>query len=264
MSIDDFSQKNKLWQQWEKTNSQAVENQLIEHYQYLVYYHVERVASNIPANFDKNDLFSLGLMGLFDALHKFELERNLKFDTYATIRIHGSIMDGLRKEDWLPRSLREKSKQIERTESMLYQQLGYQPSPEEIAKELDWTVKEVETIIADNLYANLLSTDVPITQADDQQPSHLGALLKDEETPTPIEEMLEIEWKEELIEALKQLSEREQLVVNLHYMEELTLTEIGQVMEVSTSRISQIHKRTMIKLKDILLPLKKVYVESRS
>lgn len=260
MSVDDCSQRNKLWQQWEETNSHALENQLIEQYKYLVHYHVERVASYIPASFDKKDLFSLGLMGLFDALHKFEPKRNLKFDTYATIRIHGTIMDGLRKEDWLPRSLREKSKQIEKTESILEQQLGYKPMPEEIANELDWTTKEVEAIIADTLYANLLSTDLPVAEEDGHQTTHTGDLLKDEGTPAPIEEALRKEKKAELVEALKQLNKREQLVISLHYMEELTLTEIGQVMEVTTSRVSQVHKRALIKLKDLLLPLKTAYL----
>lgn len=258
MSVDDSSQINMLWQKWQEENSQALANQLIEHYQYLVHYHVDRVAHYIPASFDKKDLFSLGLMGLFDALHKFEPKRNLKFDTYATIRIHGSIMDGLRKEDWLPRRLREKSKQVEKTESILEQRLGYKPMPEEIAKHLNWTTEEVETIIADTLYANLLSTDAPVQEEEGQQPSHAGDLVKDEGTPAPIEEVLRKEKQAELVEALKQLNEREQLVISLHYMEELTLTEIGQVMEVTTSRVSQIHKRAMIKLKDLLLPVKKL------
>src|SRR5690625_4035499 len=112
---------DKLWSQWIDNRDEEAANKLIEHYMYLVDFHVERVASHIPASFDKNDLRSLGLMGLFDALNKFEPRRNLKFSTYATIRIRGSIIDGLRKEDWLPRSLREQTKRIEKVTNELEQ-----------------------------------------------------------------------------------------------------------------------------------------------
>src|SRR5699024_11007736 len=137
-------------------------NLLIEYYMYLVHYQVERVASHIPSSFDKNDLKSLGLMGLLDALYKFEPARNLKFDTYATIRIHGSMMDGLRKEDWLPRTLRDKAKLVDKASRELEQNLSQKPSPQEIANKLGWSIQEVEDIMADTLFANLLSTNTTI------------------------------------------------------------------------------------------------------
>src|SRR5690625_1618217 len=114
MKANDSNYLQSLWKNWENKKDEQTANELIEYYMYLVHFHVERFASYIPESFDKNDLKSLGLMGLFDALNKFELDRNLKFDTYATIRIRGSIIDGLRKEDWLPRTLREQSKTIEK------------------------------------------------------------------------------------------------------------------------------------------------------
>src|SRR5699024_8334580 len=115
--------------------------------------------SYIPRSFDKNDLISLGMMGLLDALQKFDQERNLKFDTYETIRVHGSIMDGLRKEDWLPRALRDKSKKVEKIERELEQKYSRKPTPAEIADVLGWSLEEVEDIMANTLYANLLSTN---------------------------------------------------------------------------------------------------------
>src|SRR5690625_660634 len=104
-----------LWEQWSEQKDEQIANGLINHYMYLVHYHVDRIASYIPNSFDKNDLFSLGLLGLYDALHKFDMGRKLKFDTYATIRIRGAMIDGLRKEDWLPRTIRDQAKLIEQT-----------------------------------------------------------------------------------------------------------------------------------------------------
>src|SRR5690625_2290004 len=138
-----------LWHEWNKHKDEQAANELIRHYMYIVNFHVERIASYIPRTFDKNDLISLGLMGLYDALNKFDPERNLKFDTYATIRIRGAIIDGLRKEDWLPRALRDQSKKIEQTAEQLEQTLARKPSSEEIANQLNMKPEEVETVITD-------------------------------------------------------------------------------------------------------------------
>src|SRR5690625_5160331 len=131
MQVRDSHYIEELWRQWINHQSEQAANELIKHYMYLVQFHVERVASYIPDSFDKNDLKSLGLMGLYDALNKFEPDRNLKFDTYATIRIRGSIMDGLRKEDWLPRTLRDDAKKIDKASQELEQKLQRTPTAED-------------------------------------------------------------------------------------------------------------------------------------
>lgn len=245
-----------LWESWKKTKKESTGNALIQHYMYLVHYHVERVASYIPDSFDKNDLKSLGMMGLFDALHKFEPERNLKFDTYATIRIHGSIMDGLRREDWLPRSLRDKAKKIEKVSQMLEQELGRTPKAEDVAGELGWPVEEVESTMTDTLYANILSTDTPVQSGDAEEMTNIVSTVEDYDSLTPDKHTLQEEIKAQLTSALEHLNKNEQLVISLFYMEELTLTEIGHVLDLTTSRISQIHKKAIFKLKDILTKLK--------
>lgn len=242
----------KLWSDWLQCKNEEHANNLIHHYMYIVQYHVERISSYIPASFDKADLKSLGLIGLYDALQKFEPKRNLKFDTYATIRVHGSIMDGLRKEDWLPRTLRDKAKQIDKASELLQQQLNRTPTAFDIAKALAIQPEEVEATIVDTMMANVQSLDAPYHTNEADEPLQIGAFVQDNQTTTPNEQLLTTELKEELVQSIKQLNENEQLVISLFYIEELTLTEIGKVLDLTTSRISQIHKRAIFKLRGIL------------
>src|SRR5699024_9653467 len=159
MTVEHVQQIDRLWKEWGERKEDAIGNQLIEYYMYLVHYHVERVASYIPETFSKSDLKSLGLMGLYDALQKFDPDRKLKFATYATVRNHGSLMDRLRKEDWLPITLREQSIQVHKLSHSLEQTLSRKPSPNDITLELTLTIYDVDTLIAHTLFANLLSTD---------------------------------------------------------------------------------------------------------
>src|SRR5690625_313700 len=148
-----------LWEVWMVNKDPEVANDLIEHYMYLVTFHVERIAVTLPNSVHRDDLTSLAFMGLFDALQKFEPDRGLKFDTYASFRIRGSIIDGLRKEDWLPRSHREKTKQIEAVSDELEQQYQRTPTAKEISNELGITAEEVETLVRDTLFSNVLSIE---------------------------------------------------------------------------------------------------------
>jgi|SRR5699024_8054996 len=242
-----------LWLSWKKNKDEQAANDLIEHYMYLVHYHVERFASSIPDSYDKNDLKSLGLLGLYDALNKFELDRNLKFDTYATIRIRGSIIDGLRKEDWLPRTLREQSKKIEKVSEELEQRLMRTPDAADIAKALGKEPEEIETIAMNAVLSNMLSIDATYPSQNCEDAPESAVALKDENAVDPDESVTDAEQKKELAKQIKSLNENEQLVVSLFYHEELTLTEIGQVLDLTTSRISQIHKRALFKLRKALV-----------
>lgn len=239
-----------LWDNWFQYKCDHSINKLVKHYKYLVNFHVDRISSNLPNNVSKDELISYGLLGLFDAITKFERERNLKFDTYASFRIRGAIMDGLRKEDWLPRTLREQVKQIEDTIETLEQKLNRKPTAKEVAKQLNKSEEEVEETVQNALFSNILSIDEQ--NKHDENEEAMSFSIPDEEVTLPDEQLISQEIKEDLVKAIKQLNENEQLVISLFYQEELTLTEIGKILDLSTSRISQIHKQAIFKLKHIL------------
>ncbi len=252
MKLEDSQYVKNLWKKWTEKKDEEAANELISHYMYLVQFHVDRIGSHIPDTYDKNELKSLGLLGLYDALKKFEPDRNLKFDTYATIRIRGSIMDGLRKEDWLPRTLREQSKKIDKVTQELEQRLMRSPDSADIAEALGKDREEIEQVVMSTMFANVLSIDASYHSNDTNDPSDLNLRLEDDNVITPDKHILQDEQKKELAEKIKQLNQNEQLVISLFYQEELTLTEIGHVLNLTTSRISQIHKRAIFKLRKIL------------
>lgn len=241
-----------LWDQWLNSNEDEAANALIEHYMYLVNFHVDRVASHVPSSVNREDLKSFGLLGLFDALKKFEIKRNLKFDTYASFRIRGAIIDGLRKEDWLSRSTRDKAKKVAEISQKLEQKLQRIPTAKEIAKIANMTVEEVETSVRDTIFSNVLSIDEKPKKHETDYQEGIGYSIPDETAVLPDNYIVDAELKKELADSLKSLNDNEQLVISLFYYDELTLTEIGRVMELTTSRISQIHKAAIFKLRRTL------------
>ncbi|MFZ3576631.1 FliA/WhiG family RNA polymerase sigma factor [Virgibacillus sp. DJP39] len=253
MNTDNSPLEKELWDKWLSDQDSDSANELIKNYLYLVNFHVERIASHLPKNVSKDDLKSFGLLGLYDALKKFETSRDLKFDTYASFRIRGAIIDGLRKEDWLPRSIREKTKKIEQVSQYLEQKYQRKPSSSEIAKELNMTALEVETNTMDSLFANVLSIEEKPKDGFNDHKEGIGYSITDNDTSvSPDGHLLTKEIKKELVTSIKSLNENEQMVISLFYNEELTLTEIGQVLELTTSRISQIHKKAIFKLRNTL------------
>lgn len=248
-----------LWEKWTTDKDEHAGNELVRMYSYLVSFHVDRIAVTLPKNVSRDDIESFAFMGLFDALKKFEPERELKFDTYASFRIRGSIIDGLRKEDWLPRSLREKAKKIESISHELEQKLQRTPSSTEIANKLDMTAEEVETVINDSLFSNILSIDRKHNPGLQEQDEDLSFNLPDEQTILPDEYMINTEIQQILVDSIKMLNKNEQMVVSLFYYNDLTMTEIGEVLDLTTSRISQIHKSAIFKLKDALKQLRFTY-----
>lgn len=252
MAVRKTPQEQKLWQDWLDHRDNSAANLLIENYMYLVNFQVERIASNLPSNVSKEDLKSFGLLGLFDALKKFEPDRNLKFDTYASFRVKGAIIDGLRKEDWLPRSLRDKSKRVEAAVQQLEQRLQRSPTAEEVAAETGLDTGEVETIIKDSLFANIWSLEEKPKDSADGSKEGIGYLIEDDSAVPPDENLLKQELQQELAEGIQLLNENEQLVISLFYQEELTFTEVGHILGLTTSRISQIHKKAIFKLRNSL------------
>ncbi|MDY7043917.1 FliA/WhiG family RNA polymerase sigma factor [Virgibacillus sp. M23] len=252
MIVNESPHEEKLWDDWLVYNNMDAANQLIDKYMYLVSFHVERIASNLPSNVNRGDVKSFGLMGLYDALKKFDPSRDLKFDTYASFRIKGAIMDGLRREDWLPRSLRDKTKKIEQVSNQIEQKNQRKPTTEEIADNIGMTVKEVESAMCDSLFANILSIEDKPSDQKMKLKEGIGYSIPDDKTVAPEDHMINNELKDELKEGIKALNENEQMVISLFYHEELTLTEIGQVLGLTTSRISQIHKKSIVKLRSTL------------
>ena len=244
------SEEQKNWYNWIYNRDPQAGSDLIEKYMPLVQYHVQRISVSLPKNVSKQDLISFGLMGLYDALEKFDPSRDFKFDTYASFRIRGAILDGLRKEDWLPRTIRDKAKKIETTIELLEQRYMRTVTSKEVAEELKMEEDEVCTIMNEGFFANILSLDE--TQKEDEENESVPYVIRDENAVTPEEELLKREMHAQLSEVIKQLNEKEQLVISLFYKEELTLTEIGQIMGLSTSRISQIHAKAIYKMRKIL------------
>ncbi|UOQ93242.1 FliA/WhiG family RNA polymerase sigma factor [Halobacillus shinanisalinarum] len=246
-------QEQELWDLWINEQNTEAANELVQQYYYLVRFHVQRIAAHLPRSVSKDDVKSLGLLGLYDALKKFDLTRDLKFDTYASFRIRGTIMDGLRKEDWLPRSVRDKAKKIEHTAEHIEQQYHRPATSIEIAAELNMSKVEVEEIMKDALFSHVLSIEEKVKDSPDEHKEGIGYSIPDKDTPTPTESLVREENYRELAQHIKRLNEKEQLVVSLFYTEELTLTEIGEIMDLTTSRISQIHARAIVKLRNSLM-----------
>lgn len=248
--IEESTQLKQDWDHWVNSRDSSSGDRLVQAYMHLVDYHVQRIGANLPKNVQLDDLRSNGMLGLYDALEKFDPKRNLKFDTYASFRIRGSIIDGLRQEDWLPRSIRDKIKRVDAATEKLEQEYGRYVSAEEVAEYLGIKEEEVLNTMKEGFVANQLSIDEP-TQGSDNEETYTSTLM-DHKTLTPEQSLDKKVQLEELVNVIKTLNEKEQLVISLFYFEELTLTEIGEIMNLSTSRISQIHSRTIFKLQNKL------------
>lgn len=246
-----LSEEQKLWLRWAKDKDPQVGDILVKKYTSLVSYHVQRIAAGLPKNVSRDDLTSLGMMGLFDALNKFDINRDLKFDTYASFRVRGAIIDGLRKEDWLPRSAREKAKKLDAQIEQLEQRYMRHVTPEEVAQHAQLSVDDVYQTVQEHFFSNVLSIN---EQFDDQEEADgKSFVIRDDNTKTPEQQVVKSELIEDLMANIQKLNEKEQLVLSLFYSEELTLTEIGEMLGLSTSRISQIHSKALFKLRKLLM-----------
>jgi len=207
------------------------------HYAPLVKYVAGRVRSGLPPSTEMSDLVSDGVIGLMDAIDKFDLNRGLQFQTYAVPRIRGAIIDGLRSSDWVPRSVRENIRAINAALAVLEARHGRVPKDREVAAELGVSVRELREMYSRTSYVNVLSIEA--TGPGDATTPHAVGELPGADDGVP----------EGFLEALGELPERDQIVVALYYWEHLTLAEIGQVLEVSESRVSQLHSRATLVLR---------------
>lgn len=242
---------DQLWKEYKETADFEAREQLLKEYLPLVKYAAGRLAMNLPSNVETSDLESFGFFGLLDALEKFDANRNIKFQTYASTRIRGAIIDGLRSMDWVPRSTRSKLKRLENQVYRLTNELGRNPSDSEVAAALELSSTEYYKLLTEIKGINIFSLDE--TVAADLSGENLKILdLVVDSQLTPDQQIVEHENFAELTAAVEQLTQREQLVLSLYYHEELTLKEIGHVLEVSESRVSQIHTKAIMTLRTSL------------
>lgn len=239
-----------LWKKWTESKDPQAGDLLLRKYTPLVTYHVQRIGAGIPQNVSRDELKSLGMMGLFDALNKFDHSRDLKFDTYASFRVRGAIIDGLRKEDWLPRSSREKAKKLDQKIEELEQKLMRHATPEEIAQFVEVSVEEVYQTVQEHFFSNVLSIDEQLHDQDEMD--NKAFVIRDDTQTTPEQQLVKGELLNDLVNQIQHLNKNEQLVLSLFYTEELTLTVIGEMLGLSTSRISQIHSKALFKLRKLL------------
>ncbi len=239
-----------LWREYRRSRDQALRDRLILTYAPLVKFVAGRLGSGLPAHVEENDLVSYGLLGLIGAIERYDPDRDVKFETYAIARIKGSIIDELRALDWVPRSVRARARDIERAIAALEARLHRAPTDEEIAQKLGITQGELEDSLTDISRSSIAALDElwTISSASGDQVS-LMETIEDPQGPEPQSALAQTELREALGEAIARLPEREKLVITLYYYEELTLREIGEVLGVTESRVSQLHTKAILRLK---------------
>jgi RNA polymerase sigma factor for flagellar operon FliA len=240
-----------LWKQFTSNPEQAVRDRLVLHYAPLVKYVAGRVGTGLPTHVDVGDLVQSGIFGLVDAIEKFEPERGLRFETYAMQRIRGAILDDLRSQDWVPRVVRSRAREVERAFERLGGRLRRTPTDAELADELGITLDELR-----DLYGQLQLTSVVALEdlvAAGKESGSLVDTLPDDGAVDPVAVLVDRDNRRQLAEAISQLTERDRTVVSLYYFERFTLAEIGKVLGVTESRVSQLHTRAVLRLRAKLM-----------
>jgi RNA polymerase sigma factor for flagellar operon FliA len=239
-----------LWREFRTTRDQAIRDRLIVTYAPLVKYVAGRLGSGLPAHVDDEDLVSYGLLGLIGAIERYDPDRDVKFETYAIQRIRGAIIDELRALDWVPRSIRSRARDIERAIAELEAKFGRAPTDEEISKKLGISEDELNESLSEISRSSIAALDElwTISGTSGDQVALIDT-IEDTEAPDPQSSLSQTELREAIADAIARLPEREKLVVTLYYYEELTLREIGEVLGVTESRVSQLHTKAVLRLK---------------
>lgn len=240
--------RNKLWEEYSKTQKADLREQLIIEYSQLVKLVAGRLSMYLGYNVEYDDLVGYGVFGLIDAIDKFDYGKNVKFETYASLRIRGAILDQIRKMDWIPRTLRQKQKKIDYAMSKIEAELGRAATDEELATELEISMDELNSWQGQAMVTNLVSLD-EFTEAGSEIKMNTVANSHFDQPETAIEKE---ELKENIAIALDSLTEKERNVIILYYYEEMTLKEISRVLEVTESRVSQLHTKGLQKMKSQL------------
>ena len=239
------AKKLELWKQYSDTKSPAIKEKLIVEYSNIVKYIAGRLSIYFGSNVEYDDLIGYGIFGLIDAIEKFDLKKCVKFETYASLRIRGAIIDSIRELDWVPRSLRQKNKELEKAYSELENKLGHSATDKEVAERLGISIQELNKLLGEVNLSSMVSLEEFLEQNYEIGVSNTPGSV--DEKPEGYLEMTEL--REILVDAIGKLPEKEKMVVSLYYFEDLTLKEISAIMKVSESRISQLHTKGILRLR---------------
>jgi RNA polymerase sigma factor for flagellar operon FliA len=234
-----------LWEEYSRTKAAGIREELILTYTYLVKFVAGRLYASYGNNVEFDDLVSYGIFGLIDAIDKFDIARGVKFDTYAQLRIRGAIIDQLREMDWLPRSVRQKSKELEKAYFELENKLGRPATDEEMAESYGMSLQDFQKKVQNIATYSIVSLDDLLEQKREVISNEKENVM---ETPESVIESTEI--KGILVDAIANLPDKEKKVVSLYYYDELTYKEIGKLLSISESRVSQLHTKAIIRLKN--------------
>lgn len=237
---------DQIWEQFHKERDDYHRNVLMEHYRDLVKYCAERLHSKLPDKVELDDLISAGTFGLMDAIDAFDPSRGVKFETYCAPRIRGSILDELRSMDWVPRLVRARAHQLAKATHSLEMHLGRKPDEQEIAEELDMDMEEFGRLLRDANAASLVSLNTKCGDDESEKDVREIDVIKDQKSEDPVLEAQKRDLKNLLT---KGLTRAERLIIVLYYYEEMTMKEIGATLDLSESRVSQMHSSIVARLK---------------
>ncbi len=243
----------RMWKKYKRAKTQDLREEIVKKYLYLVKYVAGRVAIGLPPNVEFNDLVSYGILGLFDAITKYDVSQGNKFETYAVSRIRGSIMDELRKLDWAPRLLRKKAREIDKKCKELEEKYGRIATDTELAKSLHISTDDLNSIYSELNSTTFLSLDEVWQNDEGNKPISRLQTIEDSLVMNQFQYVHQNEVKELLAGSINELPEKEKLVIVLYYYENLTLREIGEILDVSESRVCQIHTKVITRLRSHLM-----------
>jgi len=252
--------EEELWKIYKKSKDKKIREHFVKQYAPLVKYVAGKIAIGMPQNVDFDDLVGYGVFGLLDAIEKFDPNKDIKFKTYAVTRIRGAIYDELRSIDWVPRSVRQKAKELERIIGKLENRLGRSAKDEEIAKELGITVKDLRTLVLKISGASILSLSDVWYVGDESDKVSVMETIESPRSLNPDVIVEREEVKNIIVQAISDLPDKEKKVLILYYYEDLTLKEIGEVLQVTESRISQLHTKAIMRLRSKLMNIKRSIV----
>lgn len=257
VALDEQKTEDELWLEFKKTKSPQLRDKFIRQYMPLVKYVAGKVSVGMPGSVDFDDLVGYGQFGLLDAINKFDPEKNVKFKTYAVTRIRGAIFDELRTLDWVPRSVRQKSREIEDTIVQLESKLGRTASDSEVAGAMGISEDEYHQTILKVSGTSVLSLNDVWYSGEESEHVSIGDCIESPSSLNPDVIVEREEIRRVIIEAINELPEKEKMVLVLYYHEDMTFKEIGQVLEVSESRVSQLHTKANLRLRAKLTNIRK-------
>lgn len=236
----------RLWVEFKKKPSRPLRNELMEHYLSLVKYNAERISAKLPDEVETDDLISAGIFGLIDAINSFDLTRGVKFETYCAPRIRGAILDELRSMDWVPRLVRSRGNKLEQATRVLEMELGRHPTEDELSQRMQISRAELDKLVRDATAVSLISLSRKHYETDSNRDVTEIDILQDKRGRNPVNEIQKRDLRELVTRGL---SRAERLILLLYYYEEMTMKEIGATLDLSESRVSQMHSSILNRLK---------------